>query len=324
MNELKIEVSDGVIWFKESAIMDMIRTSQLGPVVFNFVAEGPCCDTLGLNHLIDSMVDKFGFDRNLYTIQTSNQLSSSNYKEIRMPFVELEHVQHRANQMLLTDSTLAYRFGFFVSRSNWLRLAIGSYLWKNYRNQSLMTFHYDPNFLYHTENFGLEDFLNKNWSEVDQVLDFLKHTPLKFEEQTYPIMWNDKALDLDWAYNEIFCDVICETFFSGKTFMMTEKTMRAIINMKPFIVQGPKCYLKNLHRLGFKTFDQWWDEGYDNDPWDFKYHALKHTIDTIASQPQQVIRQWYNEMMPTLTHNRNVLLSLTNQHILDTEFYHAE
>ena len=32
----------------------------------------------------------------------------------------------------------------------------------------------------------------------------------------------------------------------------------------PFIVLGPKGYLHNLKRLGFKTFGTFWNESYDD------------------------------------------------------------
>jgi hypothetical protein len=104
--------------------------------------------------------------------------------------------------------------------------------------------------------------------------------------------------------------------------MMTEKTMRAIMFKRPFLVQGPQWYLKNLQALGFQTFDRWWDEGYDEDAWDFKYQALKHNIDFISSQTQQTIERWYQEMQPVLEHNRNVLLNLSQESIVTREFFY--
>jgi hypothetical protein len=102
---------------------------------------------------------------------------------------------------------------------------------------------------------------------------------------------------------------------------MTEKIMRSIINRKPFLVQGPQWFLKNLKRLGFQTFSQWWDEGYDEDPWDFRYDGLKLNIDFIASQSQGTIQQWYREMKTVLDHNYDTFLKLTPEQITHTEFY---
>jgi hypothetical protein len=140
------------------------------------------------------------------------------------------------------------------------------------------------------------------------------------DHQTYPILWNQRAFDLDDYYNQIFCELVCETFFTGKTFMMTEKTMRPIIQRRPFVVQGPKFYLENLKTLGFKTFDTWWDESYDIDGPDGQFESIRWTIDYIGKQSPETIRDWYNQMQPVLEHNAKVLSELTNQQVVTTQF----
>lgn len=321
MTTVKIVNSDGIIWNPEKVTAEIINASMHGPVILDLLSEGPCCNTVGIDAILDFIVSTFNFDPALYTIKTSNQLPSSRYKEIRRPFVELNTVQQKARSLPNSNSTLEKRFGSFVSRSNWLRLAISSYLYKYHSDVTIMTYHYNPKSDYHTDHFGLEQLLNKHWEDIDQVTNFLKQLPIKHESYQYPILWSDRALDLDAHYQKIFCDVICESYFSGKSFLITEKTMRAIAHRRPFIVQGPQWYLHNLKLLGFKTFDQWWDEGYDEDPWDFKYQALKHNIDYIAQQNSETILRWNKEMTGVLEHNYNTLLELTSQKILSTEFF---
>ncbi len=313
---------DGVIWNKIEVFKSLIQSIDCNDIILDLLFEGPCCETVGLDQLLDIMVDEFNIDPSVFKIQTSNQLASSRYKEIKGSFVELDIAKDRCQKMPMMESTCEKKFGFFVSRNNWLRLSLGSFLWKFYKNSSLMTFHYDHTDSYHIGNFDLSDTVNRNWEDIDQIMLFLKQLPLRGEKHQYPILWNAGALDMDWAYRDIFCDIVCETFFSGRTFMMTEKTLRAIIYGRPFLIQGPKWYLKNLKILGFQTFDRWWNEGYDEDPWDFKYQALKQNIRYIGSQSQQTINQWYQEMKPILEHNRKNLLALTHQDILDKEFFY--
>ena len=292
-----------------------------GPVTIDLLAEGPCCQTVGLDSLLDNLVNTYGFDRNVYTIKTSNQLSSSRYQETRTPFVELKFTQQKAETIINFESSLQKYFGLFIGRSNWLRLSLASYLAEQFPAQTMMTYHYDSKSDFHVANFGLEELLNRHWNDIDTVINFLKKLPMRPKKLTYPILWNEQGLDLDNFYKDIFCDVVCETYFSGKTFFMTEKTMRPIIHKRPFLVQGPQWYLKNLKKLGFKTFDQWWDEGYDEDPWDFKYQALVKIIDYIGKQSPSTIKQWYIEMASVLDHNYDVFRSLTDKQILSTDFY---
>ena len=321
MTEIKVQTSDGKIWNREKIIAELIRASLLGPVTINLLNEGPCCQSVGLDNILDDMVTKFDLDKNLYTIYTSNQIPSSAYKEIRSSFVELEFMQQNAREIKHSDHPLEKHFGFFVSRSNWLRLALASYCHARCLEKMSMTYHYDHTLDYHICHFGLEQFINKHWNDIDQVTQFLKKLPITIGNYSYPIRWNEMATELNFRYKDFFCDIVCETFFSGHVFFMTEKTMRAIINKKPFLIQGPQWFLKNLKRLGFKTFDRWWDEGYDEDPWDFRYEGLKINIDYIADQDLSTINRWHAEMKPILDHNYDVFMKLTANQIIETEFY---
>jgi hypothetical protein len=248
-------------------------------------------------------------------------VGSSQFREKRTLFTELQFVQQKAKNIVKLPSTLEKKFGLFIGRSNWIRLSLASYIDHHYHDMSIITYHYDPQSDYHMANFGLEELLNKSWNDSDLILNFLKKLPLTEKTLEYPICWNAGALELDEYYQKLFCDVVCETYYSGNVFFMTEKTMRAIANRRPFLIQGPKFFLKNLTRLGFQTFDSWWDEGYDEDPWDFKHLALRQNIDFIAKQSQSTVQQWYDEMSPILDHNYNTLLELTANKILKTEFY---
>ena len=320
MTEVKVKTSDKKIWDSDQVLADLIKASLTGPVRIKLLTEGPCCNTSGLDSLLNLIIDKFGFSPELYTIETSNQVGSSQFREKRTPFTELQFVQQKAKNIVKLPSTLEKKFGLFIGRSNWIRLSLASYIDHYYHNMSIITYHYDPQSDYHMANFGLEELLNKSWNDSDLILNFLKKLPLTEKLFEYPICWNAGALELDEYYQKLFCDVVCETYYSGNVFFMTEKIMRAIANRRPFLIQGPRFFLKNLKLLGFQTFDRWWDEGYDEDPWDFKHLALRQNIDFIAKQSQSTIQQWYDEMLPILDHNYNTFLELTANKILKTEF----
>ena len=61
-----------------------------------------------------------------------------------------------------------------------------------------------------------------------------------------------------------YFDIVTETSFedTDKLFF-TEKIVRSIVNLHPFIVISSANYLKELKTLGFKTFDGFIDESYD-------------------------------------------------------------
>lgn len=319
MNKIEIETRDGKIWNSHEKIIEIIRLSKMGPVQIDMLHEGPCLTACGLESILDLVCENFGFDPGLYTITTSNQIPSSHYKEIKTGFVELEFVKDKAKKLDHWTSSLNKKFGIFISRSNWLRLGIASYLHDKCADDTVMTFHYDPTSDYHLANFGLEDFVARHPLDI-HVFDFIKILPIKQGNYSYPISWNTCALEMSSYYSQMFCDVVCETYFTGDTFFLTEKTLRPIMYRRPFLIQGPPNFLMNLKRLGFKTFDSWWDEGYDEDAADFKYQAIKHNIDYIAGQSKETIHRWYQEMQGVLDHNYQCLLNLTPQQIANTRF----
>lgn len=315
MNTVLCETSDSKIWNIERFVADLVQASQTGPVIVDMNSEGPCLATLGLEQIISSL-SSITVDH----ILTSNQISSSPYKEVRSPFVELEIVQKKLKEFQPQLSSLHHRFGIFIGRSNWIRLGLASFLHEYHKQQTWFLYHYDNVSDYHLANFGLETLLQKQWSMRHAVFDFVEQLPIRSDKISYPILFNTGALDLHDPYASIFCEVVCETYFSGKTFMMTEKIMRPILQRRPFVIQGPKHYIDNLKLLGFQTFDNWWDESYNTDDPDGQFEGMCWTLNHIGQQSDQTIRTWYQEMQPVLEHNAQVLMSLTSKQILQTVF----
>jgi len=59
--------------------------------------------------------------------------------------------------------------------------------------------------------------------------------------------------------------VVLETVVDGDTIHLTEKILRAVACQHPFILAAAPGSLKYLKNYGFKTFEPWIDESYDNE-----------------------------------------------------------
>jgi hypothetical protein len=94
---------------------------------------------------------------------------------------------------------------------------------------------------------------------------------------------------------------------------LTEKTSRSLMLGMPFILIGPPNSLKRLHSLGFKTFDSFIDESYDNEM-DFqkRFDMIKAEINKIASLTIDEMESIYDTIYPTLLHNRNNIKNIQN------------
>ena len=100
--------------------------------------------------------------------------------------------------------------------------------------------------------------------------------------------------------------ISCETHISSNLTYITEKTWRAILLKKPFFIVGDNGSIAKLHRLGFQTFGQWWDESYDQ--WDDQ-KTIMYVVNKIKEL--SINRDIINEMNTVLEHNAMVLADTT-------------
>ncbi len=121
-----------------------------------------------------------------------------------------------------------------------------------------------------------------------------------------PALYNRLANSLADYYFDVFIDIINETRFAQPTANYSEKTYQAIQYMKPFILVAPPKTLEYLRSKGFKTFNEFWDESYD-DEFDHGERLAKifTLIDTLFAMPNEKQRELYEQMIPTLIHNLN-------------------
>lgn len=113
------------------------------------------------------------------------------------------------------------------------------------------------------------------------------------------------------AHQDCFINIVTETLSDLENCVFfTEKTLKAIYSCQPFIIVGNYHTLKKLKEYGFKTFDKWWDEDYDNEK-DF-VERMNKTIDLIRDISTWDIKECNKviiEMNQILEHNFKTLCS---------------
>lgn len=108
-------------------------------------------------------------------------------------------------------------------------------------------------------------------------------------------------------YNETAYSLITETNFSNHYSFYTEKTVKPILAKRLFLVASGQYFLKNLRRLGFKTFNGIIDESYDleSDPakrFDMVIEQMNYLINSSQEQILQSIK-------PIVEHNKQIMLN---------------
>lgn len=321
-----IENSDSKIWHLEKFLLELtLAFKTRKSIVIGLNNEGPCADSLGLYNLLDSYCQAHDYDRHAITIATCNLVEHHTVYNLRIdePLKGVAEWQNKLKQtpyFVKKIHSKTRHFGSFVGRGNRLRLSISSYLYKHYRELTLQSYHTDINNDYFREHLALEEMLNNgySWDEVLTAVEFLKQCPMKLDAiEQYPILHETKVYDLLDYYPDIFVDIVNQTYFSGNTFYLDDHLWRSIITKTPFIVQGPANFLTNLKKLGFKTFDRWWDEGYAEDPPDYQCRLIKQNIDQLAKCTLDQLSAMYQDMTPVLDHNLDVFLSLDKRTFQD-------
>lgn len=154
------------------------------------------------------------------------------------------------------------------------------------------------------QEFGNRDDLVKFYQECNvQSLDGATIRDQYNQEKN-----TNKSL-LDY-YNQFHIEIVAESYIYGETFFPTEKTVRPLSAGKPMIVMGPRHFLKRLRDQGFRTWQDLWDESYD----DLEGPARLAEIQTVIHDVQQRREQIVSFCMQHAEHNRDVLSRLVQRH----------
>ena len=103
---------------------------------------------------------------------------------------------------------------------------------------------------------------------------------------------------------ESFLHIVTETCFWENKCHLTEKIFKPIVAQQPFVLLGCANNLAYLKRYGFRTFDQWWDESYDeiNDPV-ARLQAVVRIVKDISDLSNGKLEKMLVDMQSVLDHN---------------------
>ena len=221
------------------------------------------------------------------------------------------------------------KFLHFIGRATWDRVGVNKFLREKYADDSWCTIAQTK----HRRRVIDDTFhgLTNNHFNPDQIVDMMQYTldpPKNFLVQTTRedyTTFPDNMLPLQHMYTNAFVEIVHETDIHDNNFFITEKTIRPILFKKPFISMCGKHFLKNLRTLGFKTFDDWFDERYDEVDTRQRYDAVLKRIINIGKMSYKELSAWNLEMQETVEHNFNHLLSrgwLEHLDKFDVQFWH--
>ena len=98
--------------------------------------------------------------------------------------------------------------------------------------------------------------------------------------------------------------LVTETVYYDDKIHLTEKIFKPIVARRPFILVSAPGNLAYLKGYGFKTFDRWIDESYDNEP-DPGLRIIKivNEVEKLCQLTDAELTQMYKDMQEILDYN---------------------
>jgi UDPglucose 6-dehydrogenase len=133
--------------------------------------------------------------------------------------------------------------------------------------------------------------------------------PNDYNKSTHPLDPKSELLvgSIEDFYNDCFVDIVTESRYAQPTGNYSEKVYQPMFHKKPFVLVAPPHTLRYLKEQGFKTFDKFWDESYDEEEnHQERIFKIIKVIDQINARDLDELRTMYAEMQDILEHNKKL------------------
>jgi hypothetical protein len=317
MNHFTLQPANKFIW-NQTEFIQFLANNVGQPITISTNLEGPCLTACGVYTLLEQ------FNYKEVKIKTSNYLEQHPVFQIEyeLPFAFFQvsapwvsdpppepnySNYHYWNQKKL--------FGCFYNRPLWHRIGLAATLQHDYSDQTLLNVRCNPKNQDQRQLFEIDDLFFNSPDSFTKFAKVVNTWPCQIEEVDgytlrahgyfSTLVHTDQLVNY---YPDFLIDIVGETWITGRTFFLTEKTIRSMLLKKPMIVMGSAGTLMYLRQMGFKTFWEFWDENYDGYSDRDRYNKIVELIGNIATKSPGELEDMYNRMEPILEHNYNLLL----------------
>ena len=194
----------------------------------------------------------------------------------------------------------------------------------NLLNKGVISFFENPYLDSFIENSKIYEELKLDETDIDDIRKNYKNfTPMYIDNpNAEEVADYHNFLSRKNEYENTYFTIVSETNAESDYCFITEKTVKPIMNLHPFVVLGNPHTLKVLKSYGLKTFDRWWDESYD-DEFDFKKRSemVLNIVNDLCSKTKEEWNELLKEMSDTLQFNKKQLHKLNYKKTYEKEFF---
>lgn len=204
---------------------------------------------------------------------------------------KLDQIQHNFTKPMYFDALL----GTVKPHRDFLHSSILNY---NLQHKILSTY----------QNQGLGKLREIGLWESD--IEQFDHVVTRFTDQ---VQYHGQPLALARIlpikiYNQTAYSIVAETGADNRYSFFTEKTAKPIIARRLFVIFSGRGFLKNLHNLGYQTFENVIDESYDLIYNDYeRWNAAFEQVQLLCSMDQQTVLE---KIAPAVEHNYKHLMTV--------------
>jgi len=163
---------------------------------------------------------------------------------------------------------------------------------------------YSSEFYKYTQHENINDLKSKLPFDIDKT-DKTNHGPAGIGKGFF---------DADLPFNPIhyrnsfISIVMCAMAYDENAYHLHSSTFNPMYCGHPIIQFGPHKSLEVMKQYGFKTFDKWWDESYDDEPNGVKrLQMVMDLVLKISQYEEKDLLHMYNDMKETLQHNIDII-----------------
>lgn len=164
---------------------------------------------------------------------------------------------------------------------------------------------------------GVEILERKRWPNItkEQIELFVSNLPLIVDQNDFNRNW---ALDTPYRHihDQTLFQIVNETLVDDRestTLFYSEKTFRPIAYFQPMIIWGQQGANKHLAEVGYKTYEDWFDLSFDDEPDNTKRYlklldTVKETCKHLDSMTRDQKLEWRFKNQDVLKHNFSTMI----------------